>query len=57
MILRNKGKPVSVKLAGGQEVVAAMTQHGEVMLPDNATKTRWDGSYRYQELQKSLGCK
>ena len=57
IILRNKGKPVTVKLAGGQEIRAAMTQHGEIMLPGREDQDRAGWILPVSRLTKELGIK
>ena len=57
IILRNKGKPVTVKLAGGQEIRAAMTQHGEIMLPGREDQDRASWILPVSRLTKELGIK
>jgi len=55
MVLRNKGKPVKVKLAGGQEIEAAMTQHGEIMLPDKNYQDKVGWILPVSRLTNELG--
>jgi len=57
IVLRNKGKPVTVKLAGGQEIRAAMTQHGEIMLPGREDQDKVGWILPVSRMTKELGIK
>ena len=57
IVFKNKGKPVTVKLAGGQEIQAAMTQHGEIMLPGRDDQDTAGWILPVSRITKELGIK